>query len=544
MRARLEAYAPYLAWLGLFLILAGVLLPVYMRQASTQLPTWLPWALVVAGAVLVLIWPLARPADVRTALGARRTRFGGNALILSISVIGLLVVVNFLGTRRYTIVDLTSNKQFSISHQTIQILDDLATVGQPITLTAVLPSNDQQTAADLTKLVDRYRARTDQIKFQEIDPQVDSLKLMALAERIGMKDAPPSRALVAETGSRHEIVYTGFDEQAVTEAIVKVTRQGKRKVAFTTGHDEYDPEGSGDRSYSQVKSQLEREGYEVSKINLAAITQTLAAGTYDTVIVAGPRKPFLPQEARALAAYQAGGGSLMVMVDPNVDANLGSVLAPWAITPNNDIVVQPSMLGLSPMVVVSGNDYQFHTITKDLTSLNTVFANTRSLNSGTPVTETLQVTKLAQVGDRGEWGETDFAALQQNQVQQDPADTVPPLVLAVAGEDTTSQATPEPGASAAGPKGYGRLVVFGTAALASDAFLQQFPLGTVANFDLFLNAVNWLAQEESLVSIRPTAPNDRPIKRPTSPLLLLLSSAVLAPLAVLGVGTWMYWRRR
>jgi ABC-type uncharacterized transport system involved in gliding motility auxiliary subunit len=543
MRERLEGYAPYFAWLGLFLILAGVVLPMFLRTTSTKVPGWAPWVLVIAGLVLVAAWPILRPDDLRAAMGARRTRFGANALVLGLSVIAILVMINFLGTRKYTLLDLTSNKQYSISRQTMQILDDVNDLGQPITLTAVLPSLDAQTSQDLNQLVDKYRARSGKIRFQQIDPQVDGLKLLALADRIGMKDAPPSRALVAEMGSRHEIVYTGFDEQALTEAIVKAMRTDKRKVAFTTGHDEYDPDGSSERSYSNVKAQLEREGYAVSKVNIATITQTLTADTYDAIIVAGPRKPFLPQEATVLADYMTAGGAVMVMVDPTIDANLGAVLLPWEIRPQDDVVLQPSMVGLSSTVVAQGSDYQFHTITKDLTGLNTVFPSARSLALGKPVTETMQTTALVQVGSNGEWGETDLTGLQAGTTpQQDAADIPQPLVLAVAAEDsagTGTDATTVPQS-----KGYGRLVVFGTSAVAADALLQQFPSGTVANFDLFLNAVNWLSQEEALVSIRPVTPNDRPIERPGSPLLLLVATAVLAPLAVLGVGTWVYWRRR
>jgi ABC-type uncharacterized transport system involved in gliding motility auxiliary subunit len=545
MRERLEAYGPYFAGIGVFLILAALLLPAYIRQTSVQVPPWLPWALGIAGAVLVLAWPTLRPDDLRAALGARQTRYGGNALILALSVIGALVIVNFLGTRRYTLWDLTSNKQFSVSRQTMQILDDLDHGTEKVKLTAVVASNQGSTVADLTKLVDKYKARTGKIDFELIDPQVDRLKLLGLAERIGMKDAPPNRAVVAEMGKRHEIVYTGFDEQALTEAVLKVMRDRKTKVAFTTGHDEFDPEGSGDRSYASVKAELEREGYVVQKVNLASITQTLTADTFDAIVVAGPKKPFLPQEARALAGYVAGGGSAMLMLDPTIDAGLEAVLDPWAIRPAEDLVLQPNFLGsLSSSVVAQGDDYQFHTITKDMTALTTIFPAARSLGTGTPVTSTLSATAIVQVGKRGEWGETDFANLQGGNATKDPTDTQPPLTLALAGEDS-ARATTNDGEAATAPKtGFGRLVVFGSSALAADDLLQQFPPGSVANFDLFLNATNWLAQDEALITIRPTQADDRPIKRPSNPLLLILATAVLAPLAVLGVGTWIYWRRR
>ena len=51
-----------------------------------------------------------------------------------------------------------------------------------------------------------------------------------------------------------------------------------------------------------------------------------------------------------------------------------------------------------------------------------------------------------------------------------------------------------------------RLVVFGDSDFASNGYL-----GIQGNADLLLNTVNWLAEQENLISIRPRAPEDRRI---------------------------------
>ena len=96
--------------------------------------------------------------------------------------------------------------------------------------------------------------------------------------------------------------------------------------------------------------------------------------------------------------------------------------------------------------------------------------------------------------------------------------------------------------AAEGGPATGRLVVFGTSSIVADALLQRVP--GVANLFFVQNAIHWLTAEEDLISIPPTAPDSRPITPRTNPLLLLLTTAVLAPLAVLGMGTWIWWRRR
>jgi ABC-type uncharacterized transport system involved in gliding motility auxiliary subunit len=541
MRERLEEYAPYITWFGLFLLLAGLLLPLLVPSGSGQIPKQLPWALIIIGGILTLAWPLLRPGDMRSALGSRRTRFGGNALILTISVIGALVVVNYLSHLRYWMFDLTANSQYSISRQTMQILDDLDDQDEALRLTAVMSSLDQMTVEDLEQLIDKYRARTGKIEYQLIDPDVDPLAVFELANRIDEEPTALRRLLVAEMGDEDELVYSGFDEQAVTEAIVKVMRPGNRRVLFTTGHGEYDPDVAGERSYNQIKLQLEREGYTVETVNLKTMTETLSADTINTIVAAGPQRPFLAEEVSRLDDYMAEGGALMVMLDSPLlgtdETGLEELLAPWDIQLQDDIVLQQSVFGsLSPTVIAGGDDYAFHTITKDLTDLgvDSVFPGSRSLLSGTPVTTTLMATEFVSV-DGAVWGETNLEALEQGEAQPDEIeDNMPPLALAIAAEDTA-----EDGAR-------GRLVVFGSSGIVADGLLQQFPPGTMANFDLFLNAVNWLAQEEELISIRPTEPDDRPVEPldKRGQYLMLFTTVLLAPLVVLSAGAWIYWRRR
>ena len=110
---------------------------------------------------------------------------------------------------------------------------------------------------------------------------------------------------------------------------------------------------------------------------------------------------------------------------------------------------------------------------------------------------------------------------------------VPPLltVAAPAPADT-------PAADDAKPES--RVVVFGD----SD-FASNFALGVSGNKDLFMNAVNWLAQQENLIAIRPREADDRRITMTAGQLLqVILLGLVIVPLFVLGSGVYAWWRRR
>lgn len=520
--SRLKEISPYLAAFGLVLLLAGLTVAFgVIPGASIQVG----YGLIVAGLVLILAYPFLRPDDVMLMAKARQTRYGGNALVLVLAVIGILVALNFFGTRFYYVADLTANKQFSISRQTVQILEQLK---QPVDLTAMLVASEDQTARDLEKLVDKYKLRKPgMINYTRLDPNRDRMPAMGITERLKLGPVPPGRALVAESGGKHAIV-SSFDEQAVTEAIVKVTRAKDKTVWFTNGHGEMGLDSSQTGGLSSMKTALEQSGYKVSSINVA-ISPTLSITEMDAIIIAGPQRPFSPGETKKLAGYVAGGGKVMLLADVAVETGLADVLAPWAIKLDNDLALdEVNMLQSPSIIAVQGAGYQSHTITKDMAQLVTIWPSARSLTVGTPASTTFQTTALAKTGEQRSWGETNLEGLKKKERPAfDAQDVPPPLTLATASEAGT---------------GYGRLVVFGTSSLVSDSLLQQ--LGGVGNLDLVLNAVSWLTQDEDLISIRPKDPNEHPLTPPTNPLSLLITTVFLLPLAVLGLGTWIWWQRR
>ena len=84
-----------------------------------------------------------------------------------------------------------------------------------------------------------------------------------------------------------------------------------------------------------------------------------------------------------------------------------------------------------------------------------------------------------------------------------------------------------------------RLVVIGDADFASNAYQKQG-----ANGDLFVNAVNWLAQEEDLISIRPKSQTNRDVQLSATAQNIFFWLTLLLPLAVIGAGIQTWWKRR
>ena len=83
-------------------------------------------------------------------------------------------------------------------------------------------------------------------------------------------------------------------------------------------------------------------------------------------------------------------------------------------------------------------------------------------------------------------------------------------------------------------------MVFGDSDFASNGWL-----GIQGNRDLFLNSVNWLAQQENLIAIRPRDPQDRRVTLTADQQEWIFWATVfIIPGLILLSGVHAWWRRR
>lgn len=510
MRARLHSIATYLVYAGLLALVIGLGLYLVTRQFNTVVEV-----LLGLGLALIGLFIMARPEQVKRALTGRTARYGGSATLMSVALIGILVLVNFLGNRHHKRFDLTASKEYSLSPQTIQILAELK---EPVDITAFFTASYyyRQEADDL---ITEYRYHTNKLNYRVIDPELQP----GVARQYGItRDG----TMLFQQGDRRQEVYYP-DEKSITTAILKVTQAETKTIYFVTGHKEHDPEGTGQGSYSTVRQALLDENYQVSTLNLATITDTVPVDAA-ALIVAAPQIPFSDKEAETLRAYLDGGGKVMFLTDPTLPNVLGNdYLAQWGFRLRDDMAVDPvgAFFGdyLTPLV----SRYPYSTITKDLGGLSSFFPVARSIEPMAELPDGVVINRLIETGQNS-WGETD---LQNRQLSNDKsADAQGPLVLGISAEKTDSGA---------------RLVVFGDSDFVANEVLNTVS-GALGNKDLFLNAVNWLTEEEILISIRSKPADVRQITPLTGiqQRLILYSSIGILPLVVLAAGAWVWWSRR
>ena len=107
-------------YLGAALLIAG-----YVRYSVQEL--WTKWeiALVSMGGVLLLVSIVFNIKTIISYFRSRSGRLGANTALLTIAVLGIFALVNYLGYRHHKRIDLTSEKLYSLSDQTRKIVSTL-----------------------------------------------------------------------------------------------------------------------------------------------------------------------------------------------------------------------------------------------------------------------------------------------------------------------------------------------------------------------------------------------------------------------------------
>jgi ABC-type uncharacterized transport system involved in gliding motility auxiliary subunit len=496
---------------GLAGLLAGFALRVYR-------PSWekvWPALLIVGGLVFLLGLYATFGASVRRALAGRATRYGLNAAVLVLLIVGVIALVEAVSYRHSYRVDLTENKRWSLSPQTIKVVREL-----PVPVKAVAffrPDQPGKRAAE--DLLRQYATRSDgKFTWEVVD--ADRNPLAAKQYNVESYGTVVLEAALTGGETKQEKIQD-LEEEKLTNALIRATRPGKRTVYFLKGHGEKDP-SSGDRTgYNQMKSALEKLNYEVKDVLLAR--ETKVPDDAAILVVAGPQKDLLPNEIDALVAYVARAGKVLFLVDPFQDAGLGPALERWGLALGQDVIIdinpQGRLAGAGPEVPVVG-DYLPHPIT-------------RSVSAKEKAPEGASAQGLARTSGES-WAETNQDQIRTGQVKPDPGEARGPLTIAVVATVDVKDAPAErKGAKA-------RIVLIGDSDFASNGFVNLS-----GNRDLFLNTLSWLAEEENLIAVRPKESRAAPVFLTAAQgQVLFLVPVVLIPLSVIVAGGVAVARRR
>lgn len=515
-----------LGWLGAVLVIAALALRILKPEMSQVYR-----GLAIAGLVVTLLYLLSQWREIGRSFTRRQVRYSAISLGSVLVVLAILVGINWIASRQSKRWDLTAGGQYTLSDQTSKILGSLK---EPIKVKVFATS---RTLPPFQDRLTEYGHATDKLAVEYIDP----LKQPEIA---GQYQVQQDGTAVFEYKGRVERA-TASTEQELTNALVKVTQGEQKKVLFVQGHGEKDTVNSERSGYSSVANALRSDNFAVDKIVLAQ--QTAVPDGTALLVVAGPRTDYLPAEIDMIRGYLRKGGKLLLMLDPpeKTDSppltNLIALAHEWGVDLGNNMVVDLSpagrLLGTGPSIPVAAS-YPAHPITEKMQVL-TAYPLARSV---TPVSGGVNGHNAQAIVETSQnsWAETDLKTLSttgEARREEDKGDKPGPISLAAA---VTASAPDAPAPSNGQSKAETRVVIFGD----SD-FASNLALGVQGNRDFFLNAVNWLAQQENMIAIRAKEPSDRRLTMTAGQqqVVYWLSLFIIPGLIILaGVQAW--WRRR
>jgi ABC-type uncharacterized transport system involved in gliding motility auxiliary subunit len=487
----------------------------------------------VAGAVLVGLYFATNYKQLGQFASRRSSFFFASTALTVLVTLGALVAVNYIAHKKNQRWDLTENKLYTLSPQTLSTLKGLK---EKVRAMAFVPPEHPAYEA-LNEALQRYhREAPEMFEYAFKDPR----RHPDLAAKYQLREGQTTVVLARGEGANesHTALHI-ISEQELTNALLKLVKVKEQKVYFVIGHGEWPLQAPtplpGQRSQrlaslAEMKQQLVQEGYSVQELNLAGgtIVPTDAA----LVVLAGVKAPFTPPEVESLRTYLSVGGRLIHFAEAYGDPGqeLEQLLSEYGVTVDPGVVADGQFNSGSPYVVVS-LFYSGHEISRPLRQrqINIEFPTARSL---TVRTEGLpQGVKAESVLTTSPFGWTETTPTEKP--EPSPGEKAGQLTLVAASTRDTSGVQGKRFDEA-------RVVVVGDSEILLDS-----RWGHEGNRNMVMNALGWATSQVEKITIRPPdrAASTLQLDADTLSRIRFVSTDVL-PLSLLGVGLAIWLSRR
>lgn len=473
-------------------------------------------------------------------INKRSLRFGSYSFVLTVIVVASAIILNAIvgGTqlREKLKIDLTSNKMYSIGETTDEVLREL---DEKVQIIGIFDESKMGSTsyAPVIEFIKQYQSRSNMIEVKYIDPDKNPALLDELDPDgvLGIR----SNDFVVKSGKRSKVlsmydifeytyndnyqpVTTGLNaEYAFTGAIRFVASDNIPVIYYTEGHGEGDLEDD----YSELKSSLELNGYEIKKINLASV-ENVPEDAF-AILFISPQQDITSVERERLTLFMENGGNTVFLLDP-IQGN--------AKLPNFEEFLMEYNIGLGYDLVFElaanrsayGQPYYFlpkvennsinSTLNPDKFSMSLI--NARSISILKNEKEWIKTTPLL----------TTSSEAVGKALTEGGEDNPGPLNLAVAVENS------------------GRMKVSKTLVIGNSYFASDDGMDVSGSGKKFLvNGINWFQGDVKEIYI--------PVKKFTYPIIsqnitqqtltiLFIVLIVVVPLIVIGLGVFVWLRRR
>ncbi|MDA3792087.1 MAG: Gldg family protein [Elusimicrobia bacterium] len=479
----------------------------------------------------------------------KRVRLGFYSFSSAILMAGIIIILNILLSGFVLRADLTQNNIYSLSSASKNMVREL---DDPVLVKAYfsenIPSQYKKNKKYLKDILHEYRAYSDEkIKFEFISPTGDS----QVARQAMGYGIPPLK--FTETGQEKFEVKQGYMglviiysdrtetipvvqklnslEYDLTTKIKKITSGDLKKVGFI-----------GTLAISDKMKGSITERYELSSATAAAQLEN-----YDSVVVRAD-KNFTPSDLDILKAAFDKNIPIAVFADKYkvnmqefsagvIDTGINGVLSPLGVTISPGLILDEQNQRISVttrqgfFTIQNYVDYPYF---PRIAALNTDNPSVKDLGSiSLPYVSPLKVIKqdgyitekLAETSENS-WLDADPGYMSPMRNYHPSRDAkLGPFTVGVSIRKKDSPM---------------RAVVFSNSRLFDEAYMV-----TPSNRALFLNTVDYITQDEDLISIRSKAVSARPLKEttPATKRFVKVLDIFFMPLVLFSAGIYR-WKRK
>jgi|GEM_PF-38582 len=513
------------------------------------------------------------------------------------TVLGILIVINYFSFYFFGRLDLSEGKVYSLSKASRELvagLDDELVV--KAYFNRGLPSQYADIRSYLEDLLNEYRVYSrGKMKFEFLDPGADE---RISREAVAMGIYPVSLTQIARDKYELQKTFMGAVflyadkretmpfiqnttglEYDISSRIRKVTRAAEKKVGFLTGHQEIDPT----LDFGQVFDRLSRI-CETRSVNLSEGSPV--PDDIDALMVIGPKQRLTEREIYSIDQFLMKGKPVAFFIDRYdinmqsfmtrpIDTGMDGILSFYGIGLEKGLIFDPRCQRImltqnqGPFMFQQPVDYPLLPRVTDFKKDNVLVKsqNVLTLPFVSPLEPGQDSEVLAMSSDESWLNENPYfvSPVPSQPYQPGPSSKKGPFVLAAICQKKFASFyanRPVPPLEKKEPQGEkkkpskplneilpetiregqpSRILVVGTSKMVD----PKLSGNDSPNMNFFLNTIDWLSQDEKLISIRSKGAVFRPLKPVPDAVRLAVKwiNFLLMP-AVLVVFGVMRWRRR
>ncbi len=264
-------------------------------------------------------------------ISKKHIKNGSYTMVMSVIFIAVVIVINMIVSTipsKYSEIDISSQKLYSIGDETKKMLKDLE---KDVTIYQIAQSGSED--ENIANLLKKYEDESKHIKVEQKDPVVNPKFVSQYTS-----DDLSANSLIVVCGDRNKVIdynniyetsvdyqtyssqTTGFDgEGQITSAIGYVTSENLPVLYTVEGHGEKDMDSS-------IKEDIEKANMDIKSLNL--LTEGTVPDDADCLFIDSPSTDFSSDEKDAIIEYLENGGKAIIFSDyttedmPNFDAIL------------------------------------------------------------------------------------------------------------------------------------------------------------------------------------------------------------------------------